>query len=465
MKKTIFNEFTPVSKDLWHKQALRDLKGKDFEETLLWHTNEGIVVEPYYTAEDLSTLPLSALQQVNCQGFNRNWQNRDQIKFDNTNKDNALIISSLKNGADSVQIDISGVPMGEIEFTKLFHNIKFSETPISFKIENNSLAVIEALLKFVNYRIRGTLNDDPIALFMTKGVWHENVWYEKAEVIKKVQDSPHFKVLTVNSHHFHNAGATAVQELAYTVSSLICVLDELTERGLSLPEIVQNIECSLSVGTSYFTEIAKVRALRFLFAKLLEGYDFQAEYPQKISIHCQTSSYYDSSLSAHNNMLRATTEAMSGLIGGCDALSVHAFNETFGAADDFGRRISRNVSSILKEESYFDKVKDPAAGSYFIENLTFQLAEKAWEIVKEVEEKGGVLESFKRGEVQMAIRESHLQNVENLKTGKKVMVGVNKFRDENTFFEKTQRNESNPENSNVSFELLKDLRVSEEFEK
>ena len=196
---------------------------------------------------------------------------------------------------------------------------------------------------------------------------------------------------------------------------------------------------------------------------LHEGYGMDLSKIPPIATHCITSSFFNSSNSPHTNILRATTESMSAIIGGCDSLSVRAFDETFQESDEFSRRIARNISTILKEESYFDKVIDPASGSYFIENLTFEIAENSFRLLQEVENKGGIVETFKQNFIQNEIKRNFENQRNELITHKKIMVGVNKFTVDETTSSKTEK--SNQPNSGLGFDLLTDLRLSSTFEK
>ena len=281
------------------------------------------------------------------------------------------------------------------------------------------------------------------------------------KILKIVQNFPSFKTQIINGNIFHNSGANVAQELAFTLASAIEVVDKMTQLNIELPVIIQKMEFSISVGTNYFVEIAKIRALKFLWTKILvDGYSLNEKEIPPISIHCTTSSFYNSSMSPHTNMLRATTESMSAIIGGCNSLSVRAYDETLKESDEFSRRISRNISIILKEESYFDKVIDPSAGSYFIENLTFEIVKNAFQLLQEVENKGGIVEAFKQNFIQDEIKRNFEIKKNELLNNEKIMVGVNKFKEnqeENFMVTET------PESS-LDFDLLKDLRLSTVFE-
>jgi methylmalonyl-CoA mutase len=464
MTYNLFNDFQQHSKAQWKEQVIKDLKGKDFDETLLWRVDENVLVDAYYNQEDTLNIPLKSIQQAQNQRVNGSWQYRESIKFTNEKDCNSLIINGLLAGANTFSIDLSGVREWQVEVKELLRNIKLSDTPFFFKVENNCLGLVNALQQIAPYQWKGGINYDGLALWMYKGIWQENYWFDLGAILRKVQNHPLFKTVIINSHHFHNSGANVGQELAYTLASTIETIDRLTEQGFTIQEIVQKIEFSISIGTTYFTEISKIRALKFLWKKILiEGYGLKESELSPITIHCETSSFYNAAITPHTNMLRATTEAMSAIIGGCDALTIKAFDENFKESDEFSKRIARNISIVLKEESYFDKVIDPSAGSYFIENLTLKIAEEALKLLQEVENQGGIMEAFKKNFIQNEIKKNFEAKENDLISGKTTMVGVNKFRYDEEPFVKPQLFEN--ENIRQDFDLLIDRRLSFSFEK
>lgn len=464
MKNQLFQNFVNHSQEQWKQQVTKDLKGKDFDKTLTWQIDKKTAILSYADSQNINNLPLKIVQQSQFQGFTKIWSNREIIKFKSEKETNQLIINSLGAGVNSFLIDFSGVLISEIEIKKLLSNIKLSDTPFFFKVENNGLKLVNELQTIAPYLWKGGIINDILDRYFTHGILTQEDWIDQATILRKIQKQSYFKSLTISSHSFHNAGANIAQEIAYTLASAIEVIDKLSEQNNDLPEIVQKIEFSISVGTNYFGEIAKIRALKFLWKKILtEGYGIKDEKFLGTSLHCTTSSFYNASITPNTNMLRATTEAMSAIIGGCDALSIKAYDETYQESDDFSRRIARNISTILKEESYFDKVIDPSAGSYFIESLTFQLADEAFNILKTVENEGGIIEAFQKNMIQNSIKENFEYMQDSLAENQSVMVGVNKFRFDEKPFE--QKESIVQETSMHSFELLPNRRLSEIFEK
>lgn len=455
MNLPLFSEFSPASKEIWKQQTLKDLKGKDFEATLLWNTAEGIVVEPYYAAEDLVDERFVKIQA--CQVKNIGWLNQPQVEVEEEKVTNAQLKALLQKGVDALMLDLT--KNKKIELTKLLDGIKLSETPVFFQTGGREAATVLELLRFIPYQMKGGLADDGLARWTQTGELSAAYFKELANCIRQTQTSPQFRTVCVSSHAFHNAGANIAQELAFTLSSAVTYLDKLTDEGLTVEDILPKVYFSFSIGTNYFLEIAKLRALRYLWQKA--SGEFLAGY-HNCYIHAQTSTFYDAATTPNTNMLRATTEAMSAVMGGCDALTVHAYDVAFQASDDFSERIARNISILLKGESYLDKTVDPAAGSYYLENLTLQLVDAAWALFLAIEEKGGFMEAIAQNFIQEAIEENYQQTLRALQEGKRVMVGVNKFRFDEADFVTPPTIDEKPIQS--AFKLLANRRIAQSFE-
>jgi len=464
MKNQHFQEFISHTKKEWKQQVIKDLKGKDFDENITWIIDENIRINAYCDGEDLHQMPLKSIQQSQNQGIKRTWNYREIIKFKSEEETNALIISLLDKGANSFLLIINGECECEFEVKKLLRNIKISAVPFFFKVENNALRLVNELQIVAPYHWKGGIENDILGRYFTSGIYDINEWKAMKEILVKVQKFPSFKTFIINGNIFHNAGANVAQEVSFTLASAIETIDRISNQNIDLLVIIKNIEFSISIGTNYFVEIAKIRSLKFLWNKiLLEGYGLAQENIPPPTVHCVTSSFFNSSNSPHTNILRATTEAMSAIIGGCDSLSVRAFDETYQESDEFSSRIARNISTILREESYLDKVIDPSSGSYLIENLTFEIAENSFKLLKEVEIKGGIVEAFKHNFIQNEIKRSVENQRNELFSHKKIMVGVNKFTIDETKSNKTQK--TNQLSSGLGFDLLTDVRLSSTFEK
>lgn len=455
MKEKFFDDFQESSKKSWEAQALKDLKGKNFEETLIWNTPEGIRVQPYYAAEDLTDLNLTEIQQAQRNKKNILWQNRPTIEYTDEKTTNNLVINALQNGADAITIDFTTVDLTQIDFARLLDKIKLADTPVFFQTKHE-LALLGALQKHIHYQPKGGLMYNPLEnYFKGETSIEAQTWESTKNLLLATASYPSFNVIQISSEVFHNAGATAVQELAFTLASATTYLDKLTASGLPVEQITAKIEFSVAIGTNYFMEIAKLRSLRFLWQKILEAYQSENICCQ---INAKTSWFYDSALDPHTNMLRATTEAMAAIIGGCDSLTTHAYNAVSGNEySEMGERIARNISTILKEESYLGKSQDVSAGSYFIEHLTADLSHKVWDLFLETEQKGGIIQAFEEGFVKKMLDKAYQEKIQQLHHGK-IMVGVNKFIAEKESPQKM------PDKPAENPHFLNNHRISEIFE-
>ena len=416
--------FLPRTKADWLTQVQKDLKGAD-PAALDWRTEDGFVVAPYHTAEDLGALPAAAIQAAQRTHLPRRWLTRETIPFtdEKTTRQRARV--ALEGGADALAFDLRTADVATVQFARLLDGLKLSQVPITFQTRGQSARVAAALQSLAPYQWQGSFDDDPLAHWMTGHGWPPDAWRVATDLTRQTRSSPAFYPITVSTHAFHQAGASAAQELAFGLGAAVHCLDKLTDEGLTAAEIVPKLTFSVSVGTSYLTEIAKLRALRYLFARVQTAYGLA---PAPAFVHAQTSTFFDATDEPYTNLLRGTSEAMAAVVGGCDALTVHPFDASFAPPGDFGARIARNVSTILREEAYFSLVADPAAGSYTLETLTHQLAEAAWALFEKTEALGGVVAAFEQNFVQAEIDRTWQTRADAVRTGKQTLVGVNKYR-------------------------------------
>lgn len=427
MESLLTNPFPPADKAAWRAQVQKDLKDPVALDSLNWHPEtsdrktsdreppdqtKGITLEPYYTSGDMLALPLA--QNQSAQPCNPGWLNAPAYELTGDVKaDNLRLRDALSRGADALVLTVPT----DSDLPKLLDGLKLSDTPVYFRLQGDADTFLERLRQVAPYQLRGgvlTDTDTTIAV----------------NLLSQTADSPNFCTICIGSHPYHNAGATATQELAFMLGALADRYDALTHAGLSVDQLIPKTILSVAIGTSYFMEIAKLRALRVLWSRFVSAY--QTTPPARPAfIHAQTSSFYEAVRSSYTNLLRATTEAMAAVIGGCDVLTVRPYNAVFtqsvdGSDQAYAGRIARNVSILLKEESYLDKVADPAAGSYYIETLTNTLAEAAWALFLRVEAARGLAKSADL--VQSELDAAYQAKVDALKNGR-VMVGVNKFQE------------------------------------
>lgn len=412
--------FPSASLAAWQQQVRTELKDERADEQLQWASPEGFTVAPYYTVDSVAQLPLADLQ--GAQRTNPGWLNTPDYRIDDARTANAALVQALASGADALLLDLPGpveVPM----LTRLLNGIKLSDHPVFFRTATPDQLVV-ALASVAPYQWRGGLLHDPIAEAIGQGRTEAIDWTPVQTAVRQTAGSPQFRAVCASSHVFHNAGATATQELALLLAGLVTQYDGLTEAGVPIAELVASTALSVSVGTSYFLEMAKLRALRVLWQRLISCYGLEAP---AAFVHAQTSRFYAARATVNTNLLRATTEAMAAVMGGADALTVQPFDTVLTAPSAFSERLARNVSVLLRDESYLDKVADPAAGSYYIEHLTNELVDRAWTMLQTIEAAGGLLPAVASGWVTEQLDASWKAKVEAVRNGQ-VLVGVTKFR-------------------------------------
>ncbi len=437
----LFSDFPPVSTQEWMDKITADLKGADFEKKLMWKTNEGFSVRPFYRGEDLE--PINYLNSLpgeypyvrgNCAKSNK-WLVRQEVAVADIASANKKAIELLSKGVNSLGFHFSSdALLSESNIAALLKGINIEETELNFSTccGNKKLAeaVVAVLSKANADNVRGSINHDQLGNLTIKGAscssMDELFGYTK-EVAEIAAKLPKFKTVTVNARHFNNAGATIVQELAFGLAMGAEYLTQLTNKGMTIDNAAQTIKFSFGVGSNYFMEIAKFRAARLLWSKIVEAYKPSSKEVCKLNIHAETSKWNKTIFDPNVNMLRTQTEAMSAALGGVSSLTVLPFDVTFKASDDFSERIARNQQLLLKEESHFDKIVDVAGGSYYIENLTDSIVQEAWKLFLEVEDKGGYLAALNAGFVQQLVKASADTRRKNIATRRENLLGTNQF--------------------------------------
>jgi len=443
MDKKLLHEFPPITTSQWEAKIQEDLKGADYEKKLVWNTLEGFKVRPYYRSEDLSgkeylqVLP-GEFPYTRGLGTDNNWEIRQDIEVSDLKMANDTALFVLGRGVTALGFS-TGCKKGHSkinnvnEFDILLKGLEIQCIGLYFKSGHNTPELVKILHELVVNRklnpleIKGAACFDPLGYLTAKGAWGVS---EKADFERMKEtlafasgNLPNFRVLAINGHHFTDAGASVVQELAYSLSMASEYLTRLSDVGLEPDLVARHMQLNLGISTNYFMEIAKVRAARHLFGKLFEAYGVQ----RPIYIHSYTSNFQNTIYDPYVNVLRATTEAMAAVLGGTNALVVKPFDQTFKKPNEISDRIDRNIQIILKEESYFDKIADPSAGSYYIENLTDSLIEQAWKSMLELDAKGGFLKNLKEGVVQKEIEATAAKRVANIATRREVLLGTNQY--------------------------------------
>lgn len=440
MAEKLFAEFPPVSTKEWEEVITKDLKGADYQKKLIWKTGEGFDVRPYYRAEDLEgikhlgTLP-GEFPFVRGTKEDNNWLVRqDFCVCEGYDKANAHALDALNKGADSIGFRLTG-EISDAEMATLLNGIELTAAEINFTyLCTEAPKTIKSFIAYVESKgydkdeIRASFDFDPLRTLNTKGYFCcDNVFEIAAECVRLVADYKRIRVIGVRPYTFNDAGASITQELGFGLAMGVEYMDRLTDLGLSAEEVAKRIKFNFAVSSNYFMEIAKFRAARMLWANIVKDYGVECGCALKMKIHAITSAWNQTIYDAYVNMLRDTTEAMSAALAGVDSLEVLPFDHAFAKPGEFGNRIARNVQNLLKEESHFDKVVDPAAGSYYIENLTASIANVAWDIFKKTIEMGGYVEAFKAGHVQSEIKATSAALDKKFETRRQTILGTNQY--------------------------------------
>jgi len=437
----IFEEFPGISKSQWEELILKDLKGADYEKKLVWPPIEGFKVNPYYREEDIQNLDHlqhAASNQIFVKKDGNDWYINQYI-CESVSKDaNKKALDCLQKGANSLSFHIDDNSINSYaEFETLLQDILLDAIEVHFK-GSQPARYMEWLIAYAQNKnlnkshIRGSIQYNPFSSFTCEGLDADDTFTEEismlSDLIRKASSNfPHLRVIEVNGAIFQNAGSTLVQELAYSLAMASEYIHLLSENGLTPKEILPHIQFNLATGSNYFPEIAKIRALRYLWLQLCKAYGVSEEVTGELFIHSETAKWNMTIYDAHVNLLRATTEAMSAILGGCNSLTVHPFNMAYTTPDDLSDRLARNLQSILKDEAYLDKVGDVAGGSYYIEQLTAQMIDRSWKLFLETEEAGGYIQAFRKGLIQDKIEQTAKTRDTNYATRKETILGVNQF--------------------------------------
>ena len=444
----LFSEFPPVKTEDWEKKIREDLRGTDYDQKLLWRTNDGMVFRPYYRKGDMKGLeylesfpgqyPFVRGNKVSS----NNWEIRQDIPVHSFSAANQKALALLENGITSPGFIMNGnTPETEKELDELLSGIDLHLIPVHFIVNSNDHSILHLVSGLVQKKglnpalVRGSLNLDPLGCLFRKGKFYQDKEKDMDNLKKAIHFSlsalPSFKILTVDAGIFHNAGASIIQELAFALAAGTEYLSILTAYGLTVDEIVPHIQFHFSAGTEYFPEIAKLRAARLLWSVITDTFGLRNTGEGAMYIHSSTSERTTTIYDPYNNMLRAATGTMSAIIGGADSIYVTPFDQAAGSPGEFSERLARNTQIILKEEAYLNKVTDPGAGSYYIEKLTDTIAEHTWKLFRGIEENRGILNAFKAGIVQESIENHAGKRFTNIAQRNEIMLGINLFPDLN----------------------------------
>ena len=439
LKEKLFSEFAPVSTEEWMAKITADLKGGPFEKKLVWKTGEGFNVNPFYRAEDIEGLKTTEslpgeFPYVRGTKKDNDWKVRQNIEVCCFKGANEKALDLLTKGVTSLGFIIKGDEVNEENIATLLEGICPASVELNFNTCNCKAEKLIGILadyfkgKGVDAeKCYGSVNYDAFKKPLVKGK-ENSEWVEgAAAVLKAGQALPNYRVLAVNAFLFNNAGAYISQELGYALAWGNELMAKLTEAGFTADEVAKKIKFNFGISSNYFMEIAKLRAARWLWAEIVAAYKPACECACKMVAHAQTSEWNMTVYDAHVNLLRSQTEAMSAALAGVDSITVRPFDKIYQTPDDFSERIARNQQLLLKEECHLDKVVDPSAGSYYVEVLTNSLADVAWKLFLEVEEKGGFSVAVNAGEIQNAVNASNVARKKAVATRREILLGSNQY--------------------------------------
>ena len=438
----LFAEFPAVSTEAWEAAIAVDLKGADYERKLVWRTTEGFSLRPYYRAENLEgleTLGTQAGEFPYLRGVSgdNSWLTHQTIAVKCPKAANEAALKMLNAGVDSLGFCLSEELTAE-QLDELLAGVVLSAVELTFCGKGAGKLVALVLAKaeaegvakedlHVNFCI------DPVVKHLSqKGYWCEECEGGKcltkiADLIKATAEYKGVRVVNVSANVFSDSGSTIVEELGFGLSVAHEYLVRLMEAGLTVDQAAKKIRFTFAVTSNYFMEMAKFRAARLLWANIVKQYEPACECSCKMFVHARTSAWNQTVYDPYVNMLRGTTEAMSAAIAGVHSLEVLPFDYAYTTPTEFSERIARNQSLLLKHESHFDQVIDPAGGSYYIENLTKTIAEEAWKLFLELEEKGGYVEAFKAGYVVERVKASAAAKDKAIATRRQILLGANQY--------------------------------------
>lgn len=439
-KETLFSDFPAVSTQEWMDKITVDLRGADYEKRLVWKTNEGFKVKPFYRQEDLEGLKTTEGlpgQFPYLRGNKKNdntWFIRQDIQVDNPEEANAKALDLLNKGIDSLGFKIKGKDVSEEFIHTLLKDICCECIELNFKTCQRQTVKLARFVTqyfkekgYAPEKLQGSFNFDPIGKMLKKGKDRSELIPTAKELIEILTPYPSFRCIAVNSLQLNNAGAYIYQELGYALAWGNQYLACMTEAGVPVDTAAQKIKFNFGISSNYFMEIAKFRAARLLWAQIVNEYKPSCLCACQMIAHAETSHFNLTLFDAHVNLLRTQTEAMSAALAGVDSMTVTPFDQAYESPNEFSERIARNQQLLLKEEAHLNRIVDPAAGSYYIENLTVSIAKQAWELFLQVEEEGGMTAAVKAGRIQEAVNGSNKARHEAVSKRKEILLGTNQY--------------------------------------
>ena len=438
-KEKLFADFTAPTRQEWRDKIEVDLKGADYEKKMVWRTNEGFSMQPFYRKEDVdqlatvNALPGEFPYVRGNKKDNNQWFVRQNIEETDAKAANAKALDILNKGVNSLGFHVPADQCNKEYLAALLDGICADCVELNFRTcQRHCVELAEALVAYFTEKgydltkLQGSINFDPISKMLKKGKDTTPALAFAKPLVEALAQLPQFRCINVNADLLNNSGAYVYQELGYALSWGGEYLDELVEAGVPAEEAARRIKFNFGISGVYFMEIAKFRAARMLWAEIVKQYTADKE-AAKMNVCATTSSYNLTLFDSYVNMLRTQTETMSAAIANVDSIVVTPFDVPYEQPTEFAERIARNQQLLLKEECHFDKLVDVSGGSYFVEELTGAIAQQAWKLFLAVEEEGGFLAATKAGNIQKAINDTDAARHANVGKRKEFLLGTNQF--------------------------------------
>ena len=439
-KEKLFTEFKAPTTQEWLDKIEVDLKGADFNKRLVWRTNEGFNVQPFYRREDVLKLktPDSLPGEFPFVRGNKKddntWYIRQDIVAADAVEANKKALDILNKGIDSLGFRIHGDKVNAEFIEQLLDGILCDVVEVNFHTcQRHALELAQILTAYFEKKgydkekVVGSIDFDPLQKMVIKGKDVTPALAFAPQLVEAFKDYPNFRCICVNTVSLNNAGAYIVQELGYALAWGNEYLQQLVDAGVDVDLAAKKIKFNMGVSENYFMELAKFRAARLLWAQIVKQYEPKCDCACKMCVNAVTSKYNQTLFDSYVNLLRSQTEAMSAALAGVHSMVVTPFDVTYEEPTDFSERIARNQQLLLKEECHFNKVVDPGAGSYYIEHLTDSLAVEGWKIFPKVEDEGGFLAAVKAGTVQDDINATNVKRHGDAAKRKEFLLGTNQF--------------------------------------
>ncbi len=459
-------EFPPVTYEDWRKLVEAELKGAPFDKKMLTSTYEGITLRPIYVAQDTEKLPhvnsypgfAPFARGATASGYVAEpWDVSQELSAASASDFNHAARNSLSRGSNALNMvldqatrdghdpdwarpeevgrgGLSVATLGDLD--KALDGVDLEKTRLFARVGASGLPFAALLAALANKRrkslkaLQGCIEMDPLGVLAHQGKLPQSLpgaYREMAALTQwAAERAPQLQTICVHSRSWHEAGGNAIQELAFTLATAVEYLRQMQTLGLDVNVVAPPMRFAVTVGVNFFMEIAKLRALRMLWSRIVAalGGDDAA---QKLSLHVRTSQWNKTALDPYNNLLRATVEAFAGVLGGCESMQVGTFDEVVRLPDDFSQRVARNTQLVLQKECNLDQVIDPAGGSYYVEVLTAELAENAWKLFQEVEKLGGMEAALRAGFPQKTVAETAAARFKAVARRRDTIVGVNQY--------------------------------------